>query len=202
MCVLAPAEHFFSIDDSGKLNINPQKQKDLNGLVFSVGRVLFNSDIDIDFYLIKLAKEEERVELSFIGCVKDLKKAWLGSFAPGELGIRRIFDLKKYNKEDLSGMKRFEEVAWPDFLVKQIRQRLKVKFPGKVELVGKYKEGDEFIFILAASQGNTKIIPFVLKTIARVIEVYQFEAFNSIRLLDINTGELNILDKERLKRYR
>jgi len=200
--VIIPGGDFFEIDSLGRLAFNPEEEKKLNELIFSITRVLYNSDIDIDFYIITLLGEQKGLECSIIGTVDDLKKAWIGSFSPGELSMRRILDVKIESEEDTLDKKKFKEVKWSYFLIKQIQKRIKWKFPEELEVVGNYKENDEFVFLLTLTKDNPKITPFAIQTIARVIDAYKFEDFNRVTVLDIYKGKITAIDKTDLKKYR
>ncbi len=201
ICVLVPGEDFFGIDEGGRLAFNPEKEKKLNKLLFSIPRILFNSDIEVDFYLIKVIEENKEIELRIIGYVDDIKHAIIGSFPPGDLQLRRVFEVTRYSKTDGAERKKFEEAKWADFLIKQIRNRVMAKFPAKIDLAGN-KEGEKFVFVLVSKENNQKIIDYTCQTIARVMETYKFEDFESVSLLELNSGKITLLDKNNLKKYR
>lgn len=201
ICVLVPGEDFFGIDDGARLVFNPEKEKKLNELLFSIPRILFNSDIEVDFYLIKVIEENKGIELRFIGYVDDIKHAIIGSFSPGDLQMRRVLEVIRYSKSDGAEREKFEEAKWGDFLIKQIRNRVMAKFPAKIDLAGN-KKGKKFVFVLASTKSNQKTIDYTCQTIARVIEAYKFEDFESVSLLELNSGKIKILDKNNLKKYR
>ncbi|MEA3369152.1 MAG: hypothetical protein U9Q24_02205 [Candidatus Ratteibacteria bacterium] len=201
ICVLVPGEDFFGIDEGGRLAFNPEKEKKLNELLFSIPRILFNSDIEVDFYLIKVLEENKGIELRFIGYVDDIKHAIIGSFSPGDLRMRRVLEVTRYSKSDITEREKFEEAKWADFLIKQIQNRVTAKFPGKIDLAGN-KEGEKFVFVLVSRETTQKIIDYTCQTIARVMEAYKFKDFESVSLLELNSGKIIVLDKNNLKKYR
>lgn len=77
-----------------------------------------------------------------------------------------------------------------------------MEFPAKVDVTGDFVEGKRFLFIVAPIQKNPAIIPYIIETIARVFESYEFEDFNTVTLLDIYTGKIKLINKEDLKKYR
>ena len=201
ICVLVPGEDFFGINKGNLLAFNPKKEKKLNKLLFSISRILFNSDMEIDFYLIKVIEENKGIELRIIGYVDDIKHALIGSFPPGDLQLRRVFEVNRYSKNNGTERGKFEEAKWGDFLIKQIRNRVMAKFPGKIDLAGNKEEG-KLVFVLVSRDNNQKIIDYTCQTIARVIEIYKFEDFESVNLLELNTGKVIVLDKKNLENYR
>ena len=162
---------------------------------------VFLGSFFIIVYLIKVIEENKEIELRIIGYVDDIKHALIGSFPPGDLQLRRVFEVNRYSESNGTAGGGFEEAKWGDFLIKQIRNRVMAKFPGKIDLAGN-KEGGKLVFVLVSRDNNQKIIDYTCQTIARVIEIYKFEDFESVNLMELNTGKVLVLDRKNLENYR
>lgn len=180
----------------------------LRNILTTIGRVLVSADKAPEFYALVATDINIGLDYTIIGNVLDMKKSYCGSIPWTESNRRYIF---RFNMDpqavgDVTGrhLKAYD-VTLPDFLAKQIAQRIAFLFQAetnkkhfKIEKSdGNFNNGT-FVFEYAIKQTSKpdKAIDTeqeVLNTITYCLRSYEFKDFSNIELNDLaGSNKINL----------
>lgn len=156
--------------------INPKATKKMQKVFSALRRVILSLKHSADeplFFVTVTADIKNGLELIEITYIDDLKKALYGMISITEYQHRSLQDLRISFEAigDKEGTHvKFQDIKFNDFLIEQIRQRVRSKFQ-RPEV---QKEAD--------------IDKEVIRSISHVFEIYKFNGFSMLELKNLVTG--------------
>ncbi len=160
-------------------------QKKQNNLLNTIMRAYFDVKDGPEFFVVVMADIVNGIEFKAVVNAVDFKKAMSNppALSPEEYGNRYISEItgNEATIGDTTGKHLdFKEVAWTDFLARQIQNRIYQKY-----------QHSSF----PPSEDNEDEILQIINT---TLSTYQFTNFNSIKLRDLHNGKDYIFDKSQL----
>lgn len=169
--------------ESQNKKFNPQAMDKINKILRSVRRVVFSlkpNKYEPKFFVIVTADIKNGVELIEITYIDDLKKAFYGMISWSEYQQRSLQDIK-VSLEAIGDFKgrhiKFQGIDFKEFLVEQIRQRIRMKFNR------------------SEAEKGANIDKEVLKSIKNVLEIYKFKDFLVLDLRNLLTDKKTSLSR-------
>ena len=163
--------------ESQNKKFNPQAMDKINKILRSLRRVVFSlrhDKYEPKFFSIVASDIKNGVELIEITYIDDLKKAFYGIISWNEYQQRSLQDIK-VSLESIGDFKgrhlKFQDIDFKEFLVEQIRQRIRQKF-NRAEV-----------------EKGADIDKEVLKSIKKVLEIYKFQDFLVLDLRNLLTDK-------------
>ena len=163
--------------ESQNKKFNPQAMDKINKILRSLRRVVFSlrhDKYEPKFFIIVAADIKNGIELIEITYIDDLKKAFYGIISWSEYQQRSLQDIK-VSLEAIGDFKgrhlKFQDIDFREFLVEQIRQRIRQKF-NRAEV-----------------EKGADIDKEVLKSIKNVLEIYKFQDFLVLDLRNLITDK-------------
>ena len=185
-------------------------------------RVLLSTDAPIEFYVLLISDPHTPgVYLTIVRYVDDIKRANANMLDTPEMFARTIFEVNYIGSASLT-LEEYvpREIRLEEFLSWQLARRIQHALSDELQLLGtpaivgrcggKFENG-QFVFSLDVSpttegQLNEETMQKVFQTstnmIAKVLSNYQFESFDSVRLIHPLTGRNIVLPKARLELFR
>lgn len=169
--------------ESQNKKFNPQAMDKINKILRSLRRVIFSlkpHKYEPKFFIIVAADIKNGSELIEITYIDDLKKAFYGIISWSEYQQRSLQDIK-VSLEAIGDFKgghiKFQDIDFKEFLIEQIRQRIRLKF-NRAE-VEKGADIDKEVF----------------KSIKNVLEIYKFRDFLILDLKNLATDNKTSLSR-------
>ena len=163
--------------ESQNKKFNPQAMDKINKILRSLRRVIFSLKPDEygpKFFIIAAADIKNGIELIEITYIDDFKRAFYGIISWSEYQQRSLQDIK-VSFEAIGDFKgrhiKFQDIDFKEFLVEQIRQRIRQKF-NRAEV-----------------EKGADIDKEVLKSIKKVLEIYKFQDFLVLDLRNLLTDK-------------
>lgn len=169
--------------ESQNKKFNPQVMDKINKILRSLRRVVFSLQHDgyePKFFIIVTADIKNGSELIEITYIDDLKKAFYGIISWTEYQHRSLQDIKVSFEAigDFEGRHiKFQDIDFREFLVEQIRQRIRTKFNR------------------SEAEKGADIDKEVLKSIKNVLEIYKFKDFLILDLKNLVTDKKTSLSR-------
>lgn len=162
---------------------NPLAMDKINKILRSLRRVVFSlkpHKYEPKFFVIVTADIKNGLELIEITYIDDLKKAFYGIISWSEYQQRSLQDIK-VSFEAIGDFKgrhiKFQDIDFNEFLVEQIRQRIRLKFNR------------------AEAEKGANIDKEVLKSVKNVLEIYKFKDFLVLDLRNLLTDKKTSLSR-------
>lgn len=169
--------------ESQNKKFNPQAMDKINKILRSLRRVIFSlqhNGYEPKFFIIVASDIKNGVELIEITYIDDFKKAFYGIISWSEYQQRSLQDIKA-SLEAIGDFKgrhiKFQDIDFKEFLVEQIRQRIRLKFNR------------------SEAEKGANIDKEVLKSIKNVLEIYKFEDFLILDLKNLLTDKKTSLSR-------
>ena len=168
-----------------QLTYNKPIQENINNIFTTLWHVVFSMErakgAEPQFFCLVIADIKNGFETKEIFYIQDLKKVYYQFIAREEFYHRTIIE-SETNPEKITGDKEgkhleYKEITMEDFLVGQIKNRIKIKFQ-KPEV-----------------NRNADIDKEALKVVVHTIKIYNFKNFSAIDLFNLNTQNRTILNR-------
>lgn len=169
--------------ESQNKKFNPQAMDKINKIIRSLRRVVFslrNDGYEPKFFIVVTSDIKNGVELIETTYIDDLKKAFYGIISWSEYQQRSLQDIKVSLEAigDFEGRHiKFQDIDFKEFLVEQIKQRIRLKF-NRAEV-----------------EKGADIDKEVLKSIKNVLETYKFKDFLVLELKNLITDNKTSLSR-------
>jgi hypothetical protein len=209
--VYAPQESLLHLEAGKSPEFEESIIDKLRSLLSSISRVCLSSDKSPEFFVLVLSDINLGLDYSLTANLMDVKKANVGVLPWTEANKRYVvgFDLAPKAVGDITGVHlQLNEVKMPDFLSRQIVQRLKAFF--LEEPVKKYftltEANGGFVdkrFVLAYSakqisepKKKINIGEEVLNTITYCFKTYEFNDFEGVVIRDLQKKTERVYEKK------
>ena len=204
-----------------QIGIGPAFDEAARKVLIATHRVLLSSDADIRFYVLLLSDPNiPGAYVTLVRYVDDIRRANANMLDTPELFARTILELNFVGSSSVT-LEQYvpRDIRFEEFLSWQLARRIQhalaeeLRSPGmtKVGRCGGRFQNGEFAFTLdVAPTSNGPLDEATLRqifqtstnVIAKVLSSYQFESFNSIRLIHPLTGRNFVLPKTHLEVFR
>jgi len=182
---------------------------------------MLSTDADIQFYVLLIsAPEAPGAYLTLVRYTDDVRQANSNMINSNEMFSRTIYELNYLGADNPVTIEEYvpRDIGLGEFLSWQLARRIESKLTEAIEVSnvtfgkcsGQYEHG-EFTFTLDVAPitpepMNEATVQEVFQVstdvIARVLEDYQFESFNAIRLIHAFSGRNLVLPRSHLKPLR
>jgi hypothetical protein len=169
--------------ESQNKKFNPQVMDKINKILRSLRRVVFSlrhDGYEPKFFIVAASDIKNGVELIETTYIDDLKKAFYGIISWSEYQQRSLQDIRVSPEAigDFEGRHiKFQDIDFKEFLVGQIKQRIRLKFNR------------------AEAEKGANIDREVLKSIKNVLEIYKFKDFLVLDLKNLITDNKTSLSR-------
>lgn len=180
----------------------------LRNIITTTGRVLISSDNAPQFYGLVASDINLGLDYIIIGYVLDIKKSYAGFIPWPEANRRYVIQLRNSPKAigDRSGFHiEAADIQLPEFLAKQIAQRIGAEFQDESmkkyfqveKSEGVFREGTfHFEYSIKRTSQPDKDIDVrrkIIDIITYCLKSYEFEDFSEVQLADLETqGKLSL----------
>ena len=183
-----------------------------------IHRILLSSDSDVRFYLLLMSNPEvPGAYLTMVRYVEDIRKVNWHIIGMSEMMARTFWNLQVVEDGPLM-IDRYlsRDIVLSDFLTWQLTQRIEQELTealqsSGVAAVGRSQgqfDGGEFLFVLNVAPTSTErlddetmrlMFDTTTKLIAKVLSDYEFEAFDTVRLIHPLTGQNLVTPRAKLE---
>ena len=193
--------------DKETLQISPKALERIDGVMLSVSRVALSSDRSIEFYIVITNDQDvPGAELVITRYVPDLRRYVFGDISRDEFTKRMVFDVR-FNPQGIIdnwlGGFSLKDTKLDEFICEQASRRISDEFRDNSMLAGKFSiascqgilEGKVFKFDTEISRAGLPmselihgkawhdgVLEVCLRNISHVIYIYDFNAFETIRV--------------------
>ncbi|MBU1090309.1 MAG: hypothetical protein KKC42_00505 [Candidatus Omnitrophica bacterium] len=183
---------------------------ELSNILSSVGRVLLSSENNLEFYVMVASDINTGLNYTIIGNVLDIKKSYAGAIHWTEINRRYVIGLTDdptaigdTTRENMQAY----DIAFQDFLVTLIAQRISAKFRDEnwkeyfqVEQSDGHFAENTLLFEYSIKQikpadEEIDIKQEILKIISYCVDTYEFDSFDQVRLIDLVKQETVVLNR-------
>ncbi len=203
---------------NGQITIGPAFDEVGRKVLTTLHRVLLSTDAEIRFYVLLVSDPKTPgAYLTMVRYMDDLRRANANMLDTPEMFARTIFELNLMGPQPMT-LEQFvpRDVRLEDFLSWQLARRIQHKLMEDLQAAGQADVGrcggefrnGEFVFTLnvAPTKGDTldektlkKVFQESTDVITKVLSSYQFNSFDTVRLIHLPTGRNLILPKTRLE---
>lgn len=189
----------------------------LRNILTTIGRVIISSDKAPEFFALLASDINLGLDYTIIGNVLDTKKSYAGFLPWTEANKRFVINIQA-NPEaigDKTGVHlKAYDIKLPDFLAKQIAQRIELNFRQKKnadnfevtsvvsEFLNKSFTFDLNIKKIGPEAEKIELIDEALKIAAFVIDSYEFKDFEALTLRDLNSNKSITFGKLTLEKFK
>ena len=166
------------------VDLTKDVRKTLNDLHMCVTRIIMSSNCGVNFVVQTIAGTKDGSEITFIMYVPDLKKYTYNLLSSTEFSLRRIFEVKQDPSiiGDVAGTHMaYTDITIPDFLLKQIKQRIEVNFQSEDSRIA-----------------DSDIDSEVLKIISSCLKIYNYNGFSWIEIRNLAGKKSLLLNRKGL----
>lgn len=186
-----------------------------------IHRVLLSTDAQVDFYVILLSDPQAPgAYLTIVRYFDDIRRANVNMLDITEILSRTIFELNLVGTEQPLTLDQYipRDIELPEFLSWQLARRIQRELAEELQLSdvavgrcgGEFHDG-EFAFTLNVVPAENeaideetirKVFQSATQTVAQVLSSYEFESFESVRLIHPGTGRNLVLPRTNLDVFR
>ena len=205
------------VQTAGNVGVGPGLQEASRKVITAIHRVLLSSDADVQFYLLLVSDPKiPGVYLTMIRYVEDIRKLNVSIIGVSEMMSRTFWRFQAVNAGPLTlDQYLSREILLSDFLTWQLTQRIQEELTDALQSSGLASVGrcggeftdGEFLFVLnvvpTSNQPldtDTMQLTFDTATdiIGKVLSAYDFESFETIRLVHPPTGQHFVMERAQL----
>ena len=208
LVVFIPLDEFYDT----KLDVLPKAVEKIGDVIQVTSRLVFSTDAEIDFYMVVAADVKiTAVEIVSIQYINDLRKLVNGWIGRDEYRKRVLWE-RNFDPQYLKDAEfkfEVEPVRLPEFLAKQIAQRINLEFESLLEYKLQVKsafdrEKFQFYFTLLASDDRDfreKFLPVILREVVLVVNAYKFQDFKGVEVANLFTKKSVFIEAGDLEEY-
>ena len=206
---------------AGQIGIGPAFDDASRKVITAIHRVLLSSDADVRFYVLLMSDMNvPGAYLTMVRYMDDIRKANAQMLDTQEIFARTIFELNFVGANPLTIDQYVpRDIQLEEFLSWQLARRIQHQLTADLQEAGVVNVGrcggqfqnGEFAFTLDVAPAKPgalddatlqKVFLSSTNVIAKVLSSYQFENFQTVRLIHPETGRSLLLPKTRLELFR
>ena len=204
-----------------QISIGPEFDEAIRKTLTPMHRVLLSTDAEIDFYVLLVSDPQApNAYLTIVRHVEDVRRANVNIIDTTEMFARTVYDFNYMPAQPIS-IEQYvsRDIQLEEFLSWQLAKRIQSTLTNDLQIseaaavgrcTGRFQDG-EFVFTLDVSpvaegpldeptiqqmfQASTGVV-------AKVLSSYEFESFNTVRLIHSLTGRHLVLPRTRLEIFR
>jgi hypothetical protein len=207
---------------SNQIGLGPNFDEASRKILTALHRVLLSTDAPIDFYVVLLSDPEiPGAYLTMVRYIDDIKRANANMLDVPEMFARTIFELNYVGNDLPVSIEQYvpRDIRLEEFLSWQLARRIQAALSEDLRTTGmaavgrcggRFQDG-EFAFTLdvVPTSGAAlddamleQVFNVSTNVVAKVLESYEFESFDQVRLIHPLTGRNVVLPKTRLDVFR